>query len=92
MCIDTSVSSDNPRVSEHVHPINSVKNETRLSFGLESNMEELLLTRSLSMAHIPGTVSISDGSTKSTTQTKLIALLAMDKFQTVSGKGKDVLR
>ena len=45
----------------------------------------------LSMAHIPGAISISDEITISKTQTKLIALWATNKFQTISEKGKDVL-
>ena len=44
------------------------------------------------MAHIPGTISIADGLTKSPTHTQLIALLEMGKSQNVSGKSKGVLR
>ena len=44
------------------------------------------------MAHITGAISISDDLTKSTTQTMLIALLAMNKFSAVIVNAKDVLR
>ena len=41
--------------------------------------------------HIPGTASIAGELTKSTTQTKLVALSALNKLQTGREKSKDVL-
>ena len=44
------------------------------------------------MANIPETISIDGELTKSTSQAKLVALLDMDKLQTGSWRGKDVIR
>ena len=44
------------------------------------------------MAHIPGTINIDYELTISTPETKLIALLDMDKFHKARENGKDVLR
>ena len=55
-------------------------------------MGEMLLKTRLSTAHTPWAISMSDELTKSTSQTKLIALLEMNKSQTISERSKDVIR
>ena len=90
--IKTSAVGDNSSVTQHGHSINSVTNGRISSSFPESRWEELLLNKWLSMDHIPWAISIAGGLTKSTTQTKLVALLATNKFRNVSEKRMGVLR
>ena len=90
--VETRVRNENARVVEHAHSINSVKNERRLNICLAIAREALNSHRRLSLAHIPGTIIISDELGKSTSQVKLITLLRSNILHTVSVRSKDGLR
>ena len=66
---------DNSSVVERVHSINSVTNGRRFDIFLDSNMEEINLSRRFALSHIMGDISISGDVSKSTSQLKLLALL-----------------
>ena len=90
--IGTSAKTDNSSVVENVHSTNSVTNERRSNCLLDSNREGILPNRRFSMSHIPGGISISAVLTSSTSQTKLISLLAMNKSQMIGEKSEEVPR
>ena len=57
--VETSVMGGNSSVVVHVHPINSVSNGRGISSFLEIATKALNLNVWLSLAHIPGEISIA---------------------------------
>lgn len=91
MGVETRVRSDNAIDVDQVRPINALTNGRKLNSFLHTNWGWVKLNGLLSPAHIPGTISVADELTKSTSQTKLITLLSTNHPRAISEEGNDVL-
>ena len=79
--------NDNSSLVEHVHSINPVDKESRLNGFLESNREVLDINTWMALSRIMGGVNIPDDMAQTTTQTKLVILLAGNIPKATSGGG-----